>query len=596
MLLRLPILLVGLLVGTLAFGKADNPESGPCVTLQGRVSDVFRDDVDDEFAFIELDCDGKNVYACHRSADGSATAKTLQELLGCAVSVRGYVLDVVDCKANRRLLRKLLTVDSLDDITVIARPSRGSFDVPNLRENPPALQDIPHCGPRKIAGTVIARWHGDSFLLLDDTDDAIRVRLRNQPLPPQDERIEVVGNVVTDLYHFSLVRAQWRKAKVRRTLPVGMGRLNLSQIFFVQGRRTINSYLHGRAARIRGTAKEVFTDGLSRGKILIEEDGFRIIVDCSEVPEAAAAVREGCEVEVMGIGVLDSENWYPNMGLPKISGLFLVPRTAADVKVLRQPPWWTPVRFAAVVIGLLTLLAAILVWNATLRALVARKSRALLREQALKLSETLKIDERTRLAAELHDFHSQNLTAISYQISAARTVCKDDPEETSKRLETAAHMLKSCRTELRRCLWDLRNDTLNRSDFAAAIRETVFPVAREAKVSVRFAGHRAQISDSTAYALLSILRELTANAVVHGHATSVRIAGEHLPQAIRFSVQDNGCGFDPASRPGQNDGHFGLDGIRERMNRLGGTLDIRSRPGEGTYVRLTVNSLNQVTT
>lgn len=575
----LPILLAGLLV-----------------TLQGRVSDVFRDDVDDEFAFIELDCDGKSVYACHRCADAASAMKTLQGLLGCAVSVHGHFLDVVDNKANRKLLRKLLTIDSLGDISVVKPPARGPFDVPDLSENTPALQEIPQCGPRKASGTVIVRWHGDNFLLLDDTGDAVRVRLRNQSLPPPGERVEVVGNVMTDLYHFSLVRAQWRKAEGFRAQPLGMGNMKLSQIFFIEGRRTINSYLHGRAARIRGTAKEVFTDGLSRGKILIEEDGFRIIVDCSEVPEAAAAVREGCEVEVMGIGVLDSENWYPNMGLPKVSGLFLVPRTAEDVKVLRQPPWWTPARFATTVIGLLALLAAILVWNATLRALVARKSRALLREQALKLSETLKIDERTRLAAELHDFHSQNLTAIAYRVSSARNACRDNPAKAGEILETTTQMLKSCRTELRRCLWDLRNDTLSKSDFAAAIRETVLPVAREAKVSVRFAGHRAQISDSTAYALLSILRELTANAVVHGHATSVRIAGEQLPQTIRFSVQDNGCGFDPAARPGQNDGHFGLDGIRERLNRLGGTLDIRSRPCEGTYVRLTLNSLKQVTT
>ena len=118
-------------------------------------------------------------------------------------------------------------------------------------------------------------------------------------------------------------------------------------------------------------------------------------------------------------------------------------------------------------------------------------------------------------------------------------------------------------------------------DFAAAIRETVFPVAREAKVSVRFAGHRAQISDSTAYALLSILRELTANAVVHGHATSVRIAGEQLPQTIRFSVQDNGSGFDPERAPGFDEGHYGLVGIRERIEELDGEFTLDSAPGRG---------------
>ena len=159
----------------------------------------------------------------------------------------------------------------------------------------------------------------------------------------------------------------------------------------------------------------------------------------------------------------------------------------------------------------------------------------------------------------------------------------------SKRLETAAHMLKSCRTDLRRCLWDLRNDTLNEPDFAEAIRRTVAPVAGTARLSVRFAGRRSQLSDSTAHALLSILRELTANARNHGHAGSIRIAGECRPGLLRFSIADDGRGFDPANRLGQDDGHFGLDGIRERLNRLGGTLAIDSAPGRGTYIRITIN-------
>ena len=73
------------------------------------------------------------------------------------------------------------------------------------------------------------------------------------------------------------------------------------------------------------------------------------------------------------------------------------------------------------------------------------------------------------------------------------------------------------------------------------------------------------------------------------------IAGESHARFVRFSVQDDGCGFDPTCRPRQEDGHFGLDGVQERLNRLNGKLDIESSPGKGTYVRLTINHAQQDT-
>ena len=100
---------------------------------------------------------------------------------------------------------------------------------------------------------------------------------------------------------------------------------------------------------------------------------------------------------------------------------------------------------------------------------------------------------------------------------------------------------------------------------------------------MRFAGPRAAISDSTAHGVLNAVRELVANAVRHGGAAKIRIAGEVRTGTLNISVRDDGCGFDTSTRPGQTDGHFGLDGIVERVERLGGTFEIESSPGKGTY-------------
>ena len=73
----------------------------------------------------------------------------------------------------------------------------------------------------------------------------------------------------------------------------------------------------------------------------------------------------------------------------------------------------------------------------------------------------------------------------------------------------------------------------------------------------------------------------------------VKIAGCLESDRLLFSVQDDGCGFDPENHPGVRQGHFGLQGIRERVNRFGGTVEIASAPGKGTKVSITIGTANR---
>ena len=107
-------------------------------------------------------------------------------------------------------------------------------------------------------------------------------------------------------------------------------------------------------------------------------------------------------------------------------------------------------------------------------------------------------------------------------------------------------------------------------------------------LAVRFNVSRSRLLDSTSHSILCIVRELAANAVRHGKARHVRIAGECHDGTISFSVRDDGTGFDTANCPGLSEGHFGLEGIRERVERLRGTFTLRSSPGEGTRADITL--------
>ena len=103
-----------------------------------------------------------------------------------------------------------------------------------------------------------------------------------------------------------------------------------------------------------------------------------------------------------------------------------------------------------------------------------------------------------------------------------------------------------------------------------------------AEISIRFGIQRSMLSDTVAHAILCIIRELAINALTHGKATRININGERKKRHIVFSVSDNGTGFDVENQPGPSQGHFGLQGIQERIDRFNGVLKIVSIPNEGT--------------
>ncbi|MBR3221775.1 MAG: ATP-binding protein [Kiritimatiellae bacterium] len=121
-----------------------------------------------------------------------------------------------------------------------------------------------------------------------------------------------------------------------------------------------------------------------------------------------------------------------------------------------------------------------------------------------------------------------------------------------------------------------------------AIRIALQPHLNDAKLNLRFNVPRARISDNTTHAILRIIRELATNAINHGHATKIDIAGTIDGNRLMMSVRDNGVGFDPEKRPGVRECHFGLQGITERIQQFSGTMHIESARGSGTKVTLTL--------
>ena len=353
-----------------------------------------------------------------------------------------------------------------------------------------------------------------------------------------------------------------------------------------RGQPGIKPEFHGRLIRLRGIVRSL---PIRESPRFFLQDGSDIVpVDTTSAPEIADKIELGATIAVDGICVTEVEPWRPGAVFPRTNGFILAPRPGDALEILASPPWWTPARFLGVIGALTLLLAAAMIWNRSLRILAERRGKTLLREQLGRVQNQLKIGERTRLAVELHDSISQSLAGASFQIKAARNLAAEDPAAADRHLGLAARTLLFCRNELRNCIWELRSQTLEATRMDDAIRQTLQPHLGSAQLNVRFNVHRRRLSDDTAHALLRIIRELASNAVRHGRATRIQIAGCLDGNKIVFSVADNGCGFDPDHCPGVNEGHFGLQGVRERVASQDGSLAIESRPGAGTRVAVSL--------
>lgn len=559
------------------------------ICIDGVIRDAVQDEIDPRYVFFALSSEGEIFYLPAFCASNELSRA--ESLIGSRVSVTGIPSSDSPTSPGSRKTGRTVTT-RLDLIHVLDSPSDDWFNVPEIdavRELRPS--QIAALGRHRLTGLVIAVWQGRNLLVRTEAGHITRVNLLHGNPPLNGQWIDVAGIPEFDLYNVNLSRARWRATASRPSAPEDETPVSAAEILYDEnGQLHIRPAFHGKCVRMTGIIRSIPTDNSPQTNFLLDCNNVVIPVDFSSAPTACAGLSIGCTVQVRGTCVMETENWRMGATFPQIKGLFVVLRSPEDVRVLEQPPWWTPARFAMVVGLLLALLVAILIWNATLRVMVSRKSHALLREQAAKLTETLKIGERTRLAAELHDYLAQNLTVVAYQVSAAQDSLGDKDPDTGGLLHAAVKMLQSCRTELRRCLWDLRNDVLDEPDFTTAIRRSVEPVAGDTTLLVRFEGARGRLSDSTAHAILSILRELASNATIHGQAKEIRIAGECRDGHIRLSVRDDGIGFDPDNRPGQDDGHFGLDGIRERLERLNGTMTIQSARNSGTHIRIEIKT------
>ena len=560
------------------------------VRTTGMLRDYFFDEIDTKYLYLILNDGDKTLYvASNQHSD--ADIIRLDALVGRQVSLTG--LCDPDPSGYRRKIGRLIRIDNLTSFAACGSPKASDpFYVPSFEATAdvqPAI--VSTLGRQRISGRVIAIWQGNTFLIQTSNGQFSRVDIAKSEPPSYGAVVDVVGFPETDLYRVNFTRAIWRPNASFASYAEKPAMSITAQTLTTgaNGGTAINADLYGRVIRLRGTVRSLPSLG-NDGRFHLESDGYTLPVDISANPVLAERLEIGSVIDLTGVCVMDVENWRPNMVFPHIKEVMIVTRTPNDIVVVKRPPWWTPARLTIVIGALLTVLLGILIWNRALKALAEKRGKALANEELERLESDLKVCERTRLAVELHDSIAQNLTGVSMEIDTALRGDEALPPAAAQHMGRALRTIDSCRGELRNCLWDLRSQALEEEDMNKAIHLTLSQTIGKANLSVRFNVPRSHFTDNTAHTLLRIIRELAANAVRHGKATEIKVAGSLENDVLKFSVRDNGCGFDPDACPGVIDGHFGLQGVRERVASFEGNVQIESVPGKGTRVSVSINA------
>ncbi len=198
------------------------------------------------------------------------------------------------------------------------------------------------------------------------------------------------------------------------------------------------------------------------------------------------------------------------------------------------------------------------------------------------------LDERNRLAREMHDTLIQGCAGVSALLEAASSAREVSPSISDELLDRARNEVRATVDEARLAVWNLRQSS--DEGLAPAISQLTRRLSLESGIPIRFesSGAALDLGPESARSLLMIVREALQNALRHAAPKQVTVALSSDRRGLQVEIDDDGLGFDTSIIQAPNGQHYGLIGMRERAEKMGGRLILTSAPGEGTQLRLSV--------
>src|SRR5262245_8751963 len=225
-------------------------------------------------------------------------------------------------------------------------------------------------------------------------------------------------------------------------------------------------------------------------------------------------------------------------------------------------------------------------WYATATEIESRK-----KEEERVRKENVLLEERTRIAQELHDTLLQTFLSASMQLSVALDNVAND-SLVKPRLDRILHLMYQGIEEGRSTIRGLRSSGSHTLDLVLALSRVQQELPGQSGIDFRVivAGRQQPLLPPIEHEIYRIGREALVNAFRHSRAKRVEFELEYADSDLRMRVRDNGCGIDPQMLHAGREGHWGLAGMRERATRIGGLLKISSSANTGTEIELSLPS------
>ncbi len=258
--------------------------------------------------------------------------------------------------------------------------------------------------------------------------------------------------------------------------------------------------------------------------------------------------------------------------------------SAATLRIVKLPPWWKTWPFYLLASGLV---------GVTLFMAYRMRLRQLTHSYNVRLEE--RWAERTRIARELHDTLLQGFQGLMFRFQAVRELLPAQPAKAIPVLDTALLKGEEVIDEARSAVSDLRSAERVDRDLDAGLAALAAEAAhfslegRAPAWELVTKGRVREIPGTVLYELYQVAQEAISNAFRHARADNITVEVCYGRDGLRITVADDGAGFDEALLSSERyPGHFGVQGMVERIERLGGGLALRSRPGQGTRIVLSV--------
>ena len=494
-------------------------------------------------------------------------------LLKSDIRVRGVYGSIFN--DQRQLVDMRLFVPSMNEITVMDPGMSLAFS-----QEPRRIEEImqfnPHLTERiHVRGMVLAHLPGEGLYLRGE-DGAIWVGSDHANALAAGQMVSVVG-----FPRAGEIRPQLLDAIVKE-----LDQTENPAPVTATPEQVLERALDGELVRVEARLANLL-ERPGNSILLLQSERTTFNARLLDPQPIADALQTNSWVEVTGICVLEGKAGNDS------TSFTLIVRELADVRVLQSPPWWTPEGVRKVVLGMAILVGAVALWVIILRRKVNQQTAII----ADRIEMERIAEERARIARELHDTLEQELVGIKMALDTADSRIESSPDRARRALDQARAMIRRSQSEARQSVWDLRAANLAHAELDEALRELILPLNETDGTNVRVEAKLAQHPALDGVAknhILRIAQESVTNAIKHSAAKAIVVNLQVSSEVLNLKVHDDGAGFDVSRSPDQ-DGHFGLIGMRERAGKLGGRLTIESDSDRGTTIHLSV-PLNQLNT